>query len=280
MSVNHSGDQKPGEVRSVWVADGACLEYEVVGNGPPLVMLHGFLASRFTFSRQRNELADRHRLIMVSARGHDGSENRLPANYGVGASDVDDVLALLDTEQLDRVSLFGHSSGGATAFMIACRYPDRVARAILIEPTLFTILPSADRDPLATKEIAATAEADGPEAGLRAAIKAAVGEAWSRLDTETQAKRLQALASSAPMVGPHMRGLHDLLVTEADICNLRPPTMLFYGADSYPFEAIIADRFRALRPDLQVITVEGAGHNVHRDRADIVNPAVLSFLAA
>ena len=46
------------------------------------------------------------------------------------------------------------------------------------------------------------------------------------------------------------------------------------------FEAIIADRFRALRPDLRVLSIENAAHNVHRDRADIVNAEVLAFLAS
>jgi pimeloyl-ACP methyl ester carboxylesterase len=43
---------------------------------------------------------------------------------------------------------------------------------------------------------------------------------------------------------------------------------------------MIAERFRVLRPDARAITVDGAGHNVHRDRPDIVNPEVLSFLGS
>lgn len=274
-------EQRPGELRSVRAADGPSLEYEVVGSGPPLVMLHGILAGRSSFSRQRSEFADRHRLIMLSARGHDGSERQLPASYGVGASGVDDLRAVLDAEQLARVSLFGHSGGGATAFVFACRYPDRVERAVLIEPTLLSILPPTDRAAIVASHetIAAAAEAGGPEAGVRALMASVGGEAWSKLDAETQAKRVRALAFSAPMVGPHARGLLDLVVTEADIRGLRPPVLLFHGTDSAPFEGLIANRFRALRPDLRVITVERAGHNVHRDRPDIVNPAVLSFLA-
>jgi hypothetical protein len=44
-------DQAP-EVRSVSAPDGALLEYEIVGDGPPLVMLRGILAGRVSFSRQ------------------------------------------------------------------------------------------------------------------------------------------------------------------------------------------------------------------------------------
>jgi esterase len=278
-----SGRPEPraGDIRSVQATDGARLEYEVVGDGPPLVLLHGILSGRRGFSRQRAALAEQHRLILPSARGHDGSENRLPARYGAGSSGVDDLRAVLDAEQLDRVSLFGHSAGGVTAFVFASRYPDRVARLILIEPTLLPLLPPADRAPIvaAHEAIAAAAEAGGPEAGVRALMASVGGEAWTALDAATQASRVRALASSAPMVGPHARGLLDLQVTEADVRGLRPPVLLFNGADSAPFEGIMASRFRGLRPDIHAMTVERAGHNVHRDRPDIVNPAVLSFLA-
>jgi pimeloyl-ACP methyl ester carboxylesterase len=273
--------QIAGEVRSVQASDGARLEYETLGNGPPLVALHGFAASRLTFSRQREPLAERHRLIMPSCRGHDGSDNRLPVNYGVGSSDVDDLCTILQAEHLDRVNLLAHSSGGATAFVFALRHPERVDRAVLIEPTLLGVLLPADRDRLIASlmPIVTAAEEEGPEAGLRAFVEIAAGPAWERLDAETQARRLQALASCAPLVGPHLSALFDLIVTEQDVRELCAPTLLFYGAESIPFEARIADRFRALRPDLSVVTVEKAGHNVHRDRADIVNAAVLSFLA-
>jgi hypothetical protein len=92
--------QRPGEVRSARAADGARLEYEVVGSGPPLVMLHGILSGRASFSRQRAQLANYHRLILLSARGHDGSDGLLPANYGAGLSGVDDLRTILDAEAL------------------------------------------------------------------------------------------------------------------------------------------------------------------------------------
>ncbi len=84
----------------------------------------------------------------------------------------------------------------------------------------------------------------------------------------------------APLVAPHSQGLLDLPVTEADIRSLRPPTLLVYGRASYPFERAIADRFAQLRPDLELHTIEGAGHNVHRDRADVFNSMALPFLTS
>jgi len=243
-------------------------------------MLHGILFGGASFAGQRTEFADRFRLVVISARGHDGSDALLPANYGAASSGVDDLQTILDAESLTRVSLFGHSGGGVTAFTFACRFPERVERVVLIEPTLFSILPLSERAPIeaAHERIAFAAEAGGPEAGVRALMASVGGETWARLDAETQAKRVQALAASAPMVGPHARGLLDHRATEADICDFRGPILLFNGTNSAPFETAIAGRLRSLRPDFESITVEGAGHNVHRDRPDIVNTATLAFL--
>lgn len=282
LAMSGGSERVAGEVRAVRASDGAALEYEVLGEGPPLVMLHGFISGRFTFSRQRRELAGHYRLIMVSARGHDGSDGRLPTNYGAGTSDVDDLLAVLDAEGLDRLRLLGHSSGGATGFVFGRLYPERVVRAVLIEPTLYPVLPPVDLVPVIEmmNKIAAAAESEGAEAALRIMLDLIAGEAWHSLDAETKEQRLKGMARIAPLVAPHVRGLCDLMVRDEDIRGLRPPTLLFYGAESFPFERVIADRFRALRPDLRIIFADKAGHNVHRDRADLVNAELMSFLAA
>jgi pimeloyl-ACP methyl ester carboxylesterase len=177
--------------------------------------------------------------------------------------------------------LFGHSAGGVTAFVFACRFSDRVTRLVLIEPTLLPILPIEERAVAAASHeaIAAAATAGGPEAGVRALLASVGREAWTSLDAENQARRLRALAASAPMVGAHARGLLELAVTEEDVRCLRPPALLFLGTNSPAFESMIANRIRALRPDIRVITVDRANHNVHRDRPDIVNVEVLAFLA-
>ena len=75
--LNEPAKGQPGEVRSVTASDDVKLQYETVGVGPPLVLLHGGFAGRFTFSRQRT-LAERYRLIIPSTRGHDGTDSTLP----------------------------------------------------------------------------------------------------------------------------------------------------------------------------------------------------------
>ena len=271
-----------GETRSIELAHGERIEYGVIGAGPPLVMLHGFLANRFTFSRQLEALGEYFQLILINLRGGAGSSFSVPSNYGIGTSDVDDLRTILDAEELERVSLFGHSSGGATSFVFAIQSPDRVERAVLLEPTLAALMPPTEFSRFAkeNERIAAVAKNQGYAAGLNAAVSSAGGEAWAQLDEEVKAERLSALSGSSAFAGPHLLSLNGLRVTEQDVRNLRVPALLLYGANSFWFEQCIADQFRELRPDIRVVTIEDAGHNVHRDQADTVNTETLSFLGA
>ena len=111
------GNGLTAEKRSVAASDGVEIEYEVLGTGPPMLLVHGGFAGRFTFSRQRS-FAERYRLIIPIPRGHDGTDGTLPASFGFDTSEVDDLLAVLQAEGVSRTHVIGHSTGGATAFAL------------------------------------------------------------------------------------------------------------------------------------------------------------------
>jgi len=141
--VAKTGDSK--DIRAVKADDGVELHYEVLGDGPPVVLLHGVLVGRFAFSRMREALSENYQMILPSSRGHDGTEMTFPADYGFATSEVRDLSAIMAAEGLDQVHLVGHSSGGATAFAFARDCPERVDRLVLIEPTLVNAAEVADR---------------------------------------------------------------------------------------------------------------------------------------
>jgi pimeloyl-ACP methyl ester carboxylesterase len=271
----------PATLRDIRAQDGARLEYEVLGEGPPLVLLHGYFAGRRAFARQRAALGTRFRLVLPSARGHEGSDATLPFAYGAGTSDVDDVAAVLDAEGITRTDLIAHSSGGATALVFALRHGSRVRRLVLIEPTLLPLVPPAEADAaMAGIAQAISAEATtGPLACMRAILAVLGAAAWARLDAAAQDARVAALAALAPLTAPHFRSLMALPVRKADLAGFAAPARFVYGAASYPFEQAIARVIAATRPDLAPTTLPGAGHNVHRDQADAFNALTLEFLA-
>jgi pimeloyl-ACP methyl ester carboxylesterase len=265
-------------VRSAATSDGIKIEYTVLGNGPPLVLLHGLFVGRASFSRQTS-LAQKYRLICISSRGHDGSGRKFPANYAFDSTDIDDICRVLDAETITRTHLLGHSSGGAVAFAFARRCPDRVENLVLIEPTLLALLPPDVHSKIAESlaVIISAGERDGGSAALLPALEWGPNEAWLRLDEATRSARLEALSPMAAVVVPHLRALLNLAVTDTDVRAMRS-TLLLYGTESYDFEPALNQRFRELRPDQPIVVVKGAGHNLHREYPDIVNSAIAEFL--
>jgi 3-oxoadipate enol-lactonase len=110
------------------------LEVRTAGpeDGPPLVLLHALGESAADWDRIVPAFAGHWRVLAVDLRGHGDSDH--PETYSLELM-RDDVLALLDALDLDRVDLIGHSLGGFVAHLLAQHSPDRVARLVLEDVT-------------------------------------------------------------------------------------------------------------------------------------------------
>jgi pimeloyl-ACP methyl ester carboxylesterase len=97
---------------------------------PPLVILHGMLGSSRNWQTAGRDLADRYHVLALDARNHGASPHAEPMAY---PAMVDDVLGWLEERGLPQVTLLGHSMGGKTAMLLACRQPSRVERLIIVD---------------------------------------------------------------------------------------------------------------------------------------------------
>lgn len=100
------------------------------GDGPPLVMLHGFSRHAHTWDHTAAALGDRYRVLALDQRGH-GDTDWAP-QYGSRLM-VDDVLRFIDALGLDRIVLMGLSMGGNNAYLFAAAHPDRVDRLVVLD---------------------------------------------------------------------------------------------------------------------------------------------------
>jgi pimeloyl-ACP methyl ester carboxylesterase len=101
------------------------IAYEVLGSGPPLVMLHGASTSgRETFAGQIPALAEAFQLYLPDARGHGGTRWDAADGFRAGWL-VDDLEAFVDALELPTFHLIGYSMGAMTALGFAIRAPER-----------------------------------------------------------------------------------------------------------------------------------------------------------
>lgn len=101
------------------------------GDGPPLVLLHGWPQHWWCWRHLIPRLAEQYRVLAVDLRGW-GWSSAPPGDYAK-ANFVEDVLALLDAEALERVRIIGHDWGGYTAFLLALEHPERVERLVALD---------------------------------------------------------------------------------------------------------------------------------------------------
>jgi pimeloyl-ACP methyl ester carboxylesterase len=112
------------------------LFYQEEGKGPPLLLIHGFGASTYTWRYVAPELAQTHRVIAVDLKGFGQSDKPFDERYSV--FDQAELLAqLIVDKDLRDLTLVGHSFGGGIALLLALeaneRLEGRISRLVLLD---------------------------------------------------------------------------------------------------------------------------------------------------
>jgi non-heme chloroperoxidase len=120
------------EQREIPLPTGVTIEYEQQGleNGQPVIFLHGYLDSWYSFARVKPLLPKEIRAYFLSLRGHgDSSKNGssyTPADFAA------DVLAFMDAKGIEKATIVGHNLGSFVAQKLAIENKERVAAIVLI----------------------------------------------------------------------------------------------------------------------------------------------------
>jgi pimeloyl-ACP methyl ester carboxylesterase len=112
------------------------LYYEEQGKGPPVLLLHGFGASTYTWRHITPELARTHRVIAVDFKGFGQSDKPFDERYSV-LDQAELIAQLIEDKDLRDLTIVGHSFGGGVALRLALeantRLGGRIARLVLLD---------------------------------------------------------------------------------------------------------------------------------------------------
>lgn len=140
------------------------------GNGPTLVLLHGFAADKTVWLPLAEQLTAHFHLVIPDLPGWGESSRNAGASYGVQAQ-AQRLHAFLAALNLQRVVLVGHSMGGAIAGVYAAEHPQDVAALALLDAYgLKSRLNDFDRDVLAGKDPFVYDDRAGYEASMKLAF--------------------------------------------------------------------------------------------------------------
>ena len=243
--------------------DGVGIYYEVHGDGPPLLLTHGYSSTSAMWHGQVDALARDHKLVLWDMRGHGQSDYPDDPHAYSEARTVGDMAAILDAVGAERAINGGLSLGGYMSLAFYRTHPERV-RALLI----------IDTGPGFKKD-------DAREAWNARALATADKLDHEGLDMLKSATRERATASHRNARGLALAARGMLTQRDARVIELLPdikvPCLVLVGADDAPFLAA-SDYMAAKIPGAQKVVIPAAGHAVNIDQPQAFVDAVLPFL--
>jgi pimeloyl-ACP methyl ester carboxylesterase len=243
--------------------DGVGIYYEVHGNGPPLLLTHGYSSTSAMWQGQVAALSKHHKLVLWDMRGHGQSDYPDEASAYSEALTVADMAALLDEVGAGTAIVGGLSLGGYMSLAFYRAHPERV-RALLIIDTGPGFKKDEARDAWNKR---ALETADRFEREGLGVLKSA-----SRERSDVSHRDASGLARAARgMLTQRDAGVIELLP------DIRVPALVVVGADDAPFLAA-SDYMAAKIPGAQKVVVPAAGHAVNIDQPQAFIDAVVPFL--
>jgi len=129
--INYGFNKKAGKFAEV---NGIKLYYEIYGDGPPLVVLHGNGGSVSSAASHYPDLIKKYKVIAIDSRsqGRSGDTDK-PLTYDQMASDINELLEQL---HIDSAFVWGQSDGAILCLVLAMDYPKKVKRALAYAPNI------------------------------------------------------------------------------------------------------------------------------------------------
>jgi pimeloyl-ACP methyl ester carboxylesterase len=233
------------------------------GTGAPLVILHGMLGSSRNWQAAGKDLAEAGwQVLAPDLRNHGNSPHAPEMDYPVLAADV---LHWLDQQGLSRVHLLGHSMGGKTAMLLACRHPERVSRLTVVD-----IAPKNYRWAAHRMEFAAMNALDLEHLTSRAEaelqMEGRVSDWAMRKFLTTNLERTEAGAwrwiVDLPAISGAIGALESNPLQPADRFD-GPTRFIIGGRSKYVVPTQDLPVIQQYFPAAEILTVADSGHNPH-----------------
>lgn len=257
------------------------VRYVRQGQGPALLLLHGFASSIYSWAHVIPELSKTHDVVAVDLPPFGASEVRSDVS---GAQYVTLVPLLMDRLELPKATLVGNSLGGGVAALVAARHPDRVERLVLIDAAGFNLASSERPWLLRLLSLWPAPGLIEHLSGRRALVTLGLNQVFHD-DRKVDREKIEEYF--APLARPGMiRALQELLssahgmgLPEA-LGQVQAPTLVIWGREDRWIPVEHADRFAAAIPGARKAVIEGCGHVPQEERPDEVLRLMREFLAS
>ena len=266
------------EVKYVEAA-GVRLAYVEAGEGPPLVMLHGIMSSKYAWRKNIMPLARYYHVIAIDSPGAGDSEK--PPNIDYSPEGLARIhLRALDALGIRRATIVGNSLGGAVALAMARDHPERVDKLVLVSPAGY---PTATLNlPVETAPI--LGEFLTPFYG-DPVVALTWRDAVYNYDKVLDEDRLEMARPMRSGAGKNAL-LKKLRAVQGDyferfsktIPKISTPAFIIWGYNDQILPVEHAFRYMRDMPKAWLMIVPESGHRTQSEWPEIFNSAVVDFL--
>jgi len=244
--------------------NGIDINYNVIGEGPAILLTHGYAATGRMWRPQEEALKHRYRVITWDMRGHGQTESPAdPAQYSEALT-VGDMLALLQMLNAAPAVIGGLSLGGFMSLAFYLAHPDMVRALVLCDTG------PGYRNPEARAGWNRMAHKRADE--LEAQGLAALGNSTELRETAKYHASAQGLAHAARGM---LAQFDDRIINH--LPHIHVPTLIIVGDKDEPFRAP-SDYMAAKIPGARLEVIPNAGHAANLDNPDAFNHVLLDFL--
>jgi len=254
---------------------------EQVGHGEPVVLIHGFGASTYSWRKVIPELANQYQVVALDLFGFGWTERPEHGQLFTRDGQVELVVGVMDALGIDRAHIIGHSYGGAISMALAADHPDRVKSMVLVDSAAIDY-PMKRRKWFARAGVFSWIYIRG--LALRTGFIEHLFHRAYYDDTLVTDELVEAYLDRLRVEGA-ARAFHGLSrplpasqrPREIDYQDLHVPTLLLWGAQDQVVSPEVG-RFHAdLIPDCRFVAIEGAGHSPMEEKPVEFLEQVIAF---
>ena len=278
--------------------NGTTLAYREVGEGEPVVFVHGAISDLRTWEQQLAAVGSSYRAITYSRRFYRPNECSDPGGTDFSLLAVEDLAAFLREIGAAPAHLVGNSYGAYVSLVTAIRYPELVKTVVAEEPPVLRLFVSVPPRPTELVRLLVTrprtaigivqfgAGTMAPAVKLikrgeeskaaRVFTRGVLGKrAFDRLSQERWDQihenlfEMKLLKRDAELFPP---------IDDDGVRGIRAPVLLLVGEQSPLHLRVLVDRLEELLPEMERVEIPDASHLMHEDNAAVVNEVILDFL--
>ena len=260
------------------------LHFKKLGNGPALIIIHGVYGNGDNWLQVARYLQDKYTVYLPDMRNHGKSEHSNEFGYDIMAEDI---YELIQHENLNEITIIGHSMGGRAAMRFAEKHDNMIKQLVVVDISPITNLTKKRARPLFQSHVDI----------VNSLLKMPIESISTREEADAILEKTLPFPDIRQFLLKNLKRdnnqkfywqinlpsiaetLEEIIVgNETMTTTVECQTLFIKGERSSYLTMGDIDFLEMLFPNMQIETVKGAGHWVHVDKPEEFKQIITSFL--